>query len=70
LDYTGQSGFWSKEGVEDPKLVFSRKKIAAHHVWMDPHVLVMNSGLCSAEFGAAALAESFSGLNVTPREAV
>ena len=70
LDHTGKSGFWSKKGVENPKLIFSERKVAGHHIWADPHLAVFKSGLCSSLFGAAALAEGFSGLNVTARETV
>ncbi|WP_029942012.1 imm11 family protein [Sphingomonas astaxanthinifaciens] len=70
LDYTGQDGFWSDYELDGARLIFSDAKAAGHHVWMDPHVLTLNSPLCSEEFGRAALAGNFSGLNVTPRETV
>ena len=70
LDWTKENGFWSKRGVSDAKLVLSTARIGAHHIWVDPHVLTFNSGLCSNSFGEAAIAAKLSGLSVTPREEV
>jgi hypothetical protein len=70
LDYTGEDGFWSDFELNNAKLVFSESKSKGHHIWMDPHVLVLNSPFCSADFGKAALAGNFSGLSVTPRDTV
>ena len=67
LDYTKEDGFWTNN-MPSAKLVLSSEKIASHHIWVDPHLIVFNSGLCSNAFGEAALAADFSGLNVTHRE--
>lgn len=67
LDQTGQDGFWNSVDVSDGVAVFSRERIGNAHLWVDPHLLGVNHSYCSSAFGDAALAERFSGLNVTPR---
>lgn len=54
--------------IPDAKLVLSRNRISAHHLWVDPHISIAEYVYCSDAFGAALLAEGFTGLNVTPRE--
>jgi hypothetical protein len=67
LDYTGNHGFWDKDGVENPKMVFSTEKTKNYTFWIDPNLLIKDI-FCSNAFAEAALSEGFLGLNFSEKE--
>ena len=60
---------WNFTKIPDARLVFSLSRIGSRHIWRDPHVLG-GERLCSPDFGKAASAHEFTGLSVSPRDAV
>lgn len=67
-DYLGGRGIWRYPDAGEPKLVFSRSKIANRHLWYDP--FLMNGIYCSSAFGDAARAKDFLGLSLSAYEEV
>lgn len=61
-----EDGRWTQ--VPDARLVFSTARIADHHVWVDHGVNGAGYAYLSNALAAAALAEGFTGLSLTPRE--
>jgi hypothetical protein len=67
-DYAGKHFFWRNNGLDNQKLVFSSKKVAPYHLWIDPYITGLQYFHCSNAFAQAAEAANFLGLNFTQKE--